>query len=94
MGKGVGDMNYLDWIRSRICAVCECSSDTEPHHIKGEYHLSGVGMKANDIFTIPVCRKCHEFLHSGAFGWKEEQRRALTETLVAAIKAEKIGFIK
>ena len=36
----------------------------DPHHIIG-HGLGGMGTKADDLFVIPLCRKCHNELHAG-----------------------------
>jgi hypothetical protein len=47
---------FLSWIRSQPCGRCGCSAPSDPHHIFG----SSVSLKSSDIFTIPLCRACHD----------------------------------
>lgn len=50
---------YLSYIRSRACCVCG-EHPAEPHHID----RGGVGTKGSDYHTIPVCRSCHDEIHT------------------------------
>jgi len=54
---------YLAFIRRHPCFVC--GRKAEPHHVSlGE---SGVGMKASDTHCIPLCRECHNVIHTSSF---------------------------
>lgn len=58
---------YLNFIRSRPCSFC-ARSPVDPHHpVKRLRGISEAGMaqKGADHLAIPVCRRCHEKLHSG-----------------------------
>ena len=50
--------DYKNFIRGKVCIVPNCSStETEPHH--ESLGLKGIGMKAPDTQTVPMCRKHH-----------------------------------
>ncbi|WP_145502043.1 DUF968 domain-containing protein [Yersinia similis] len=61
---------WLKWVKSQQCCGCGSSAD-DPHHIIG--HLQGgMGTKAHDLFTIPLCRDCHNSLHADMHAWEAE----------------------
>lgn len=54
---------HLALIRKMPCCIClKISGKTDPHHLKlGEAGLErGLGMRATDKFTVPMCRLHHE----------------------------------
>jgi Putative HNHc nuclease len=59
---------HLRWIAERACLVCG-SSPCDAAHIKHADSRvckplsSNIGMKADDRFTIPLCRRHHEECH-------------------------------
>jgi len=44
--------------------------EAEPHHIIG-VGLGGMGTKASDIHTMPLCRPCHRAVHNAAAALNE-----------------------
>ncbi len=54
---------YTRWVKTQKCMTCGNQAD-DPHHIIG-HGLGGMGTKADDLFVIPLCRKCHSELHAG-----------------------------
>lgn len=46
------DPNYLDFVRGEPCS--NCADRAEAHHLAG---------KENDFATVPLCRKCHSYVH-------------------------------
>lgn len=52
---------YLKWVKSQPCQCCGGAAD-DPHHLIG-YGQGGMGTKAHDSLTIPLCRKHHDELH-------------------------------
>lgn len=52
---------YLKWVKTQSCACCGKPTD-DAHHLIG-WGQGGMGTKAHDIFTIPLCRKHHDELH-------------------------------
>ncbi|RXB59916.1 DUF968 domain-containing protein, partial [Escherichia coli] len=54
---------YTRWVKTQKCMTCGNQAD-DPHHIIG-HGLGGMGTKADDLFVIPLCRKCHNKLHAG-----------------------------
>lgn len=62
--------DYLRWVKSQPCCVCGTTSD-DAHHLIG-YGQGGMGTKAHDLFTIPLCRIHHCELHKDPNGWERE----------------------
>ncbi|WP_430442356.1 DUF968 domain-containing protein [Providencia huaxiensis] len=62
--------NYLKWVKSQPCCVCN-SIAHDAHHLIG-YGQGGMGTKAHDLFTIPLCRVHHDELHHDPKGWESE----------------------
>ncbi|MEQ5350179.1 DUF968 domain-containing protein, partial [Proteus genomosp. 6] len=50
------------------CCVCGQQAD-DPHHIIG-HGMGGMGTKAHDLFTIPLCRTHHDELHRDPKQWE------------------------
>ena len=61
---------YLQWVKSQPCCVCGATAD-DAHHIIG-YGQGGIGTKAHDLFTIPLCRVHHSELHKDPKQWEQE----------------------
>jgi len=52
---------YLDWVRQHPCASCQSDQGTEAHHFfEGE---GGMSLKCSDYHTVPLCPRCHRFVH-------------------------------
>ena len=51
---------YLSFVRTFPCCVCG-NTATDAHHTGTN---RGMGIKANDLTAVPLCRKCHTELHS------------------------------
>ena len=62
--------NYLQWVKSQPCCVCGATAD-DAHHLIG-YGQGGMGTKAHDLFTIPLCRIHHSELHRDPKEWESE----------------------
>ncbi len=64
---------YTRWVKTQKCMTCGNQAD-DPHHIIG-HGLGGMGTKADDLFVIPLCRKCHSELHAGVKDFEEKTRQ-------------------
>ncbi|WP_432652736.1 DUF968 domain-containing protein [Providencia vermicola] len=60
--------SYLQWVKSQPCCVCN-SIAHDAHHLIG-HGQGGMGTKAHDLFTIPLCRVHHDELHHDPKGWE------------------------
>ena len=59
---------YLKWVSTLPCSECKADNDTVvAHHLKGRYAplSGGMGYKADDWLTMPLCFTCHSKIHSG-----------------------------
>lgn len=61
---------YLSWVKSQPCCICN-SIAHDAHHLIG-HGQGGMGTKAHDLFTIPLCRVHHDALHQDPKGWESE----------------------
>ena len=50
----------LGFTRDQPCCVCGQPPPNDPHHLFG----SAMSLKSSDIFTVPLCRKCHTHYES------------------------------
>lgn len=64
------NLKYLQWVKSRPCVCCGARAD-DPHHIIG-HGQGGMGTKAHDLLTIPLCRQHHNELHLDMVAWERE----------------------
>ena len=60
---------HLKFIRALPCVVCANPICTEAAHVKmpapGKRNV-GIGEKAHDRWTVPLCGRCHRYQHSGS----------------------------
>ena len=81
-------MNWLGRVASLGCVVCKSLGVSSPaivHHLTG-HPYRGIGRKASDAFTIPLCPSHHDMLHRG-IGTFERQFGTQTELLARTILA-------
>ena len=55
--------DYLIFVRSLPCAICQDDTGSDPHHQRGS-KTGGASFKCHNIRTLPLCRKHHTELHS------------------------------
>ena len=70
------EKNYTRWVATLPCANCSLHDETiVPHHLKhvGLEITSGLGTKASDWATMPLCFNCHYKLHNGDADLKMDQ---------------------
>ena len=64
------DRKHLQFVAERPCVICATNVDVDAHHIKMpdaricKPASSNIGMKADDRYTLPLCRRHHEELHA------------------------------
>ena len=66
---------YLAFVKNQPCAVnkgCPPGDDIVPHHLRTSSN-SGVAMKPNDLFCIPLCVTHHQEGHQK--GWRTFQNK-------------------
>jgi len=68
-GKRWVNKDYTNWVATLPCVACELEDDTiVAHHLKHRHSPwggGGMGMKANDWLTMPLCYTCHDKAHNG-----------------------------
>ena len=79
------DRKYLEWVADLPCI--HCGAQSQAHHLRVGQLGAGMGKKAADYFTLPVCFSCHTGCHDGTFD-KETQMRWCLETIYKAFKEE------
>lgn len=61
--------SYLRYVRSLPCSMTGAPAD-DAHHLTGlKLGLSGMGMKPDDVFCIPLTRHAHNELHRNPAMW-------------------------
>jgi len=81
--------DYLKFISEMPCANCHIKDDTVvAHHLKHIYSplSGGAGIKASDIFAMPLCFECHDRLHKGDRGVIDWQGLFILQTLDKAVQ--------
>ncbi len=58
------DRGYLRYQSRQPCLYCGVRDRISPHHLRREGQ-GGTATKPPDWLTIPLCYKCHDFLHRG-----------------------------
>jgi hypothetical protein len=66
----IEDKKYLAWIRKKPCVICARKAVAHHEQITGR----GIGIKASDYETIPLCNVCHRRRHDRGklCFWKED----------------------
>jgi hypothetical protein len=62
---------YLKWVRTRPCCLCGGMAEAA-HHLIGTGQQGGMGTKAPDDLTMPVCSTCHCKIHETPALWPEQ----------------------
>ncbi|MBS2141081.1 DUF968 domain-containing protein [Escherichia coli] len=60
--------------KTQKCMTCGNQAD-DPHHIIGQ-GMGGMGTKADVLFVIPLCRKCHNERNAGEKALDNKQGNA------------------
>lgn len=81
---------YLEWVKTLPCCVCGGPAD-DPHHLIGIGNMGGMGMKAPDSLTMPVCRRDHDLIHSSPELWPQ-QWEWIVRTIEKATRAGAISI--
>jgi DNA recombination protein Rad52 len=76
--KRLRDKAHLKFVASQPCLICG-RQPSDPHHVRFA-QPRGIGLKASDEFTVPLCRGHHRQLHqagSEVTWWENLQIDAL-----------------
>ena len=52
-------MNRLELIRTLACCQCQAPPPSQAAHSNWSEHGKGKGIKADDSYTVALCRVCH-----------------------------------
>lgn len=70
------DSKRLVLIRQLPCVRCGSPAPSQACHSNFQEHGKGMGTKANDRYTIPLCDKCHkDFDHYASLRRAEAKER-------------------
>lgn len=70
---------YLAYVRRHPCCACGSVEDVDAHHwALPEIQKRGMGQKVDDVFTVPLCRACHDHVHGPGAGALPGKSRSLT----------------
>jgi hypothetical protein len=84
MSKRIQSKAYLEWVATLPCIGCEVRDGTVvAHHLKGRAAplSGGMGYKASDWLTMPLCFQCHTQMHSGDAAFMDWQENFILRTL-------------
>jgi len=70
--KPYRDKKYLAWIRKQPCVICRRTPSQAHHEALGN---RGIGTKAPDTYTLPLCYMCHRNRENTGFEtfWEHEK---------------------
>ncbi len=83
--------HYTQWVKAQPCEGCGNPAD-DPHHITG-HALGGMATKPHDLFTIPLCRRCHDELHRDTAAFEAEHGSQLEMLVRTQDRALALGVI-
>jgi hypothetical protein len=100
--KPIRSKAYLDWVKTLSCCGCgiEPASDgfsvntMDAHHLIAAGLGGGMGTKASDLLTIPLCRKCHNELHRDVKDWETENGSQYKHICLTLLEAVDEGIIE
>jgi hypothetical protein len=83
---------YTNWVATLPCANCGLDGETTvAHHLKHRHSPhggGGMGMKAHDFFTMPLCFECHASAHNGDSSVLDFQADFIFKTLTKAFQSD------
>ena len=84
------EKEYTNWVATLPCVACGLDDETTvAHHLKHRHAPhggGGVGLKANDFLTLPLCYTCHTKAHSGDADVLDWQADFIFKTLDKAFR--------
>lgn len=75
--SSAAEKRHLHKIKSLPCSCCGQSGPSDAHHIR---EGQGIGQRASDWLTIPLCKSCHQG-DSGIHGDRSMLRIMKTDEL-------------
>lgn len=55
-------MKRFEKLRALPCCQCQAPAPSQVAHANWQEFGKGMGIKANDSYTIPLCLSCHQWL--------------------------------
>ncbi len=84
------EKDYTRWVATLPCVNCGLHDETiVAHHLKHRHAPhggGGIGMKAHDWLTMPLCFECHASAHNGDANILDFQADFIFKTLTKAFK--------
>lgn len=71
----------LNEIRKLPCVRCGWDAPSEAAHSNFSEHGKGRGIKADDKYTIPLCRLCHAWFDGYAYLTREQSKEWFAKML-------------
>ncbi len=62
MAGQVSGMTHKELIKGLKCLICDAYPLNDAHHVRNSYN-GGMGQTPSDLYILPLCRKCHSYLH-------------------------------
>jgi len=86
------DRQYTDWIAKQPCASCGIRFRSQVHHRTG----AGMGLRAHDHDSMPMCSGCHRDFHDliGAFKTWDKALRGDWQDLQTEVHFRKYALMK
>jgi hypothetical protein len=84
---------YLEYVSGLVCCGCGQPAD-EAHHVISAGIGGGMGTKASDFLTLPVCRKCHDEIHRDSKKWEEMHGSQFMHICLTHEQAREEGVIE
>ena len=91
------EKRYTRWVSTLPCVNCGLDDETTvAHHLKHRHAPhggGGIGMKANDFLTMPLCFSCHDRAHNGDADVLDWQADYIFKTLTKAFNSGILGYV-
>jgi hypothetical protein len=91
------EKKYTNWVATLPCVNCGLDNETTvAHHLKHRHAPhggGGMGLKANDFLTMPLCFECHASAHNGDVNILDFQADFIFKTLTKAFSSGILGYI-
>ena len=91
------EKKYTNWVATLPCANCGLDDETiVAHHLTlrhAPHGGGGIGMKANDFLTMPLCFTCHDRAHNGDADVLDWQADYIFKTLTKAFNSGILGYV-
>ena len=91
------EKKYTNWVATLPCVNCGLENETTvAHHLKQRHAPhggGGMGLKANDFLTMPLCFECHASAHNGDANILDFQADFIFKTLTKAFSSGILGHI-